>query len=134
MPWRRAFSRRKRMRRSPKTSGSASGSGSGRRSGAGGSPMRSRVLPSSSPRRRRPTSPATRSWSMAGISRIFERSAKNLPCRQDMTDERQFAELMRHVHAVADDEFVRADEAPVIGFDIGSEMARLLEEHRGRDA
>ena len=49
---------------------------------------------------------------------------------QHMADEGQFAELVRHVHAVADDEFVGTDEAAEIGFDVGGEMAGLFEQHR----
>ncbi len=50
-----------------------------------------------------------------------------------MPDEGQFAELVRHVHAVADDEFVGADEAAEIRLDIGGEMAGLFQKHRRQD-
>jgi hypothetical protein len=44
-----------------------------------------------------------------------------------MPNKRQFAELMGHVHAVADDEFVGAFEAGVVALDIGGEVAGLLD-------
>lgn len=50
-----------------------------------------------------------------------------------MADERQFTELVRHVHAIADDELVRTIEALEIGADVGREVARLVQQHGGED-
>jgi len=50
----------------------------------------------------------------------------------DVADKRQFTELMGHIHAVADNEFVGAKKAAKIGGDIGGEMAGFLEQHGGQ--
>ena len=46
-----------------------------------------------------------------------------------MADEGQFAELVRHVHAVADDELVGAIEALEVRLDVGGEVAGLVEQN-----
>ena len=43
-----------------------------------------------------------------------------------MPDKGQFAELVRHVHAVADDEFVGAIEAGEVAGDVGGEVAGFV--------
>ena len=44
-----------------------------------------------------------------------------------MPDEGQFAELMRHVHAVTDDELVRAVKADKVAGDVGGKVPGLVQ-------
>ena len=41
----------------------------------------------------------------------------------------QLPELVRHVHAVAHDEFIRAIKADVIAGDVGGEVAWFVQQH-----
>src|SRR5687768_3388524 len=52
----------------------------------------------------------------------------------DHADERQLAKGMRHVHAVADDEQVGADEADEVGIERHRAPARLFQQHAGEHA
>ena len=47
-----------------------------------------------------------------------------------MPHERQFTELVRHVHSITHDKLVGAQESLKISFDMGCQMARLVQQYR----
>ena len=70
---------------------------------------------------------ATLVFGMTGVVGRCRLATLSLGPRHHMTYKGQFPKLVRHVHAVADDELVRAIEACVVALDIGGEVAGFVQ-------